>query len=295
MYRRLTRIAVLLVLAGAAAACSREADTAPPIATPTVSVSRPAAAIGSPIEMSYKFAVASDAPPITEDYWLFVHFLDGDGELMWTDDHEPSTPTQQWKAGSTIEYTRTMFIPKFPYVGETTVEIGLFSPSSGNRLPLAAPTNGMRSYRVAAFEMRLESDPLTVVFGNGWYETEVATEGAGREWQWSRKEATLTFRNPKRGVRLYLQTDQPIPGVFPEPQQIEARIGDTVVDRFLLPSGASELRRMDLAPEQLGSGDTIEMTISVDKTFVPASVPALKSGDPRELGIRVFRAFVEPI
>jgi len=295
MSKVLNRTAVVLMLAGAAAACSREADTAPPIATPTVTVSTPAAAIGSPIEMTYKFVVAADAPAITENYLLFVHFLDSDGELMWTDDHEPPTPTRQWKAGSTIEYSRTMFIPKFPYVGETTVKIGLYSPPNGNRLPLAAPTDGLRSYRVASFEMRLESDPLTVVFGNGWYETEVATEGAGREWQWSRKDATLTFRNPKRGVRLYLQTDQPASGVFAEPQQVEARIGETVVDRFLLPQGGSELRRVELAPEQLGTGDTIEITISVDKTFVPASVPALKSADPRELGIRVFRAFVEPI
>jgi hypothetical protein len=38
-----------------------------------------------------------------------------------------------------------------------------------------------------------------------------------------------------------------------------------------------------------------EMTVTVDKTFVPASVPALASTDSRELGIRVFRAFVQPL
>jgi hypothetical protein len=37
------------------------------------------------------------------------------------------------------------------------------------------------------------------------------------------------------------------------------------------------------------------MRISVDKTFVPAALPALRSADPRELGIRVFRVFVEPL
>jgi hypothetical protein len=36
------------------------------------------------------------------------------------------------------------------------------------------------------------------------------------------------------------------------------------------------------------------MTIAVDHTFVPAEVPALRSADSRELGIRVFRAYVEP-
>ncbi|HEY5618198.1 MAG TPA: hypothetical protein VIK60_09640 [Vicinamibacterales bacterium] len=289
------RLVALLLVTGAAAACSRAPEKVIPVATPAVMLSKPVAAIGSPIEMRYRFAVASDAPALIEDYLVFVHFLDGDGALMWTDDHEPATPTRQWKPGSTIEYARTMFIPKFPYVGETTVEVGIYSPTSGDRLPLAGPTEGQRSYRVATFDMRLESDPLVVVFNNGWYETEVAAEGAGREWQWSRKDATLSFRNPKKAVRLYLQTDQPVSEAFTEPQQVETRIGQTVVDRFMLPPGGSELRRVDIAAEQLGATDTIEMTISVDKTFVPAAIPTLKSTDPRELGIRVYRAFVEPL
>jgi hypothetical protein len=44
---------------------------------------------------------------------------------------------------------------------------------------------------------------------------------------------------------------------------------------------------------RLGSADTVEMKIVVDRTFVPAQVPELKSTDPRELGVRVFRAYIE--
>jgi hypothetical protein len=290
-----TRALAVLLLAGLTAACSRSADNAAPVATPTVTMSKPVAAIGSPVEMTYRFVVAPTFPNLTEDYLVFVHFLDDNRELMWTDDHDPPTPVRRWKAGSNVQYSRTMFIPKFPYVGETTVEVGLYSPTSGNRLPLTGTTEGQRSYRVAAFDMRLESDPLVVVFASGWYETEVASEGAGREWQWSRKDATLSFRNPRRGVRVYLQVDQPSKEAFTEPQRVEARIGQAVVDSFMLAPGATELRRMEIPAEQLGGAETIEMTISVDKTFVPAAIPTLKSADPRELGIRVFRVFVEPM
>jgi hypothetical protein len=38
----------------------------------------------------------------------------------------------------------------------------------------------------------------------------------------------------------------------------------------------------------------IELTISVDKTFVPALVDGANSKDGRELGIRVFHAFIQP-
>src|SRR5512145_2966951 len=100
---------VAIVLASLACACSSADDNAAPVATPSVTLATKSAAIGSPIEMRYRFAVAPDAPPFTGDYWVFVHFLDTDGELMWTDDHEPPTPVRQWKPGGSVEYTRTMF------------------------------------------------------------------------------------------------------------------------------------------------------------------------------------------
>src|SRR5688572_22664269 len=161
--RRSLALAALMLAAGAAA-CSRAADTAAPVATPTVTVNKTAPSIGTPVEMTYRFVVAPDAPAFTGDYWVFAHFLDSDGELMWTDDHLPSTPVRQWKPGATIEYTRTMFVPKFPYVGPTRVQIGLFEPSTGERLPLSAPTEGQRAYDVATFDMRVESDNYLVIF-----------------------------------------------------------------------------------------------------------------------------------
>ena len=284
---------LLAALALSGVACGRTEDAAPPVASPTVTLSRPEAAVGSPIDMTYRFVVAPNAPAITGDYWVFVHFLDSDGELMWTDDHPPPTPTQQWKPGATIEYARTMFIPKFPYTGETRVEVGLFSRDRGDRLPLAGDDQGMRSYRVATFNLRVQSDNVFVVFNNGWHETEVADEASGLEWQWSRREATLSFRNPKRDATLFLQLDQPVKAL-PQPQQVEVRLGTTVVDRFALPVGPRELRRVPITAAQFGTADTVEMVIAVDQTFVPASIPELRSTDSRELGVRVFRAFIQP-
>jgi hypothetical protein len=57
--------------------------------------------------------------------------------------------------------------------------------------------------------------------------------------------------------------------------------------------GQAELRKVPISATQLGTGDTVEMRVIVDRTFVPATIPAMKSSDPRDLGIRVFRAYVE--
>jgi hypothetical protein len=289
---RLFTLSFLLVLGMAGApACRPAPDNEPPVATPSVTVSRTDVAVGSPIDMNYRFVVAPDAPAFADDYSVFVHFLDSDGELMWTDDHQPPAPTRQWKAGSTIEYSRTMFVPKFPYVGETEVRIGIYSPAGGNRLPLAGETEGQREYRVASFNLHLQTDNVFVVFRDGWHETEVTDEG--QEWQWSKKDATLTFRNPKRDVEFFLQLDQPIQTIT-EPRQVSVHVGPSVVETFVLPPGERQLRRINISADQLGTGDTVEMGISVDKTFIPASIPGLRSSDPRELGVRVFRAFVQP-
>src|SRR5262245_64374183 len=138
---------ITVLLAG----CGRTQQAETPVVTPTVMLTRSDAAIGMPIEMAYRFVVAANAPAFTEADTVFVHFLDADGELMWTDDHEPPVPTSQWAPGRVVEYSRTMFVPKFPYSGETRVELGIYSPKTGARVPMTGETKGQRSYQVAKF------------------------------------------------------------------------------------------------------------------------------------------------
>ena len=291
---RLTLLLWAMALACAALviACGRTQQAETPVATATVTLARSDAAIGMPIEMKYRFVVAPNAPTIAEDDTVFVHFLDTDGELMWTDDHHPPVPTSQWKPGQTIEYSRTMFVPKFPYAGDTSVVAGIYSPKSGARVPLAGQSRGQHEYEVARFNLHPQTDNLYVVFKDGWHQTEVAEEQTGVEWQWSKKTATLAFRNPMRDVVFYLQCDQPVQ-VLGQPQHVELRIGEAVIDSFDLPPMQRVLRKIDLAAAQMGTGETVEITVAVDKTFVPATSTQLKSSDSRELGIRVFRAYVQ--
>jgi hypothetical protein len=43
----------------------------------------------------------------------------------------------------------------------------------------------------------------------------------------------------------------------------------------------------------MSTADMAELHIVVDKTFFPAQVSGANSKDPRELGVRVFHAFVD--
>jgi hypothetical protein len=292
MVGRLRIAAVLMTLAATLAGCGEAEDTTPPVGTLQVSLSRPKVALGSPVEVTYKFTPAADAPNLGTRR-MFVHFLDADEELMWTDDHEPPTPTTEWKAGQSVEYTRLIFVPSYPYVGAAKVVAGLYAPGSNERLKLTNEDRGDRSYKVVDFELLPQTENIFVIFKDGWHPAEVVADGAGRtEWQWTKKEATLAFRNPKRDVVLYLQADNPATGPNAA-QQLTITVGDQVLATVPLSASDNPVRTYAVTAAQLGQGDMVEMKFAADKTFVPALDAAMKSSDPRELGVRVFHAFIQ--
>lgn len=98
-----SRCSLALLLAAFAAACGGSGGAEPPVASANVTLSRQRVALGSPVELAYEFQVAEGAA-FDQDYRVFVHFVDADDELMWTDDHVPPTPTSQWKAGQVVKY-----------------------------------------------------------------------------------------------------------------------------------------------------------------------------------------------
>ena len=120
----------------------------------------------------------------------------------------------------------------------------------------------------------------------------MAPDNANNEWHWTKRDATISFKNPKRNVLFYLDVDAAAK-LIPDPQTVTVRAGDQVVDTFTVDK-KPDVRRIPISAAQLGPDDKVELKISVDKTFVPAVVTAGGKGDQRELGVRVFHAFVEP-
>ena len=269
----------------AASGCSRKEETVPCVATPSVTLARERAAIGSPLTFSYKFDVAQTAS-ISQDYVVFVHVLDDQGERLWGDDHPPVEPTSKWKPGQKVEYTRTVFVPNYPYIGPAHVRIGLYLPSASQRLPLCATDISRREYEVAKFQLLPQSENIFLIYKDGWHPAEVSSEDPTNEWQWTKKAATISFRNPKKDGTFFVEYDARN-DKFPTPQQVTVRSGDQVIGTFAADSKAPKLVSLPVTAAQLGSADMSEITLEVDQTFSPGG------GDTRELGIRVFHAFIE--
>jgi hypothetical protein len=286
-----SRLLLIAALAAGVLGCGRAADTSAPLATPAVSVNHARVPLGSPIEVTYKFQVAPSAT-FDRDYRVLVHFLDADDELMWTDDHVPPQPTSSWKPGQTIEYTRTVFVPLYPYIGEAAIAVGLYAPGTNERAPLTGETIGQRAYRVARLRLQPQTDNVFLAFLDGWHGPETAADNQSVEWQWTRKEGVLRFRNPKRNAVFYLHYDGQ-PSMFDSPQTVTISLGAEVIDTFQVSAPDEAIRRIAIRAAQFGPDDVVMIRVAVDKTFVPALVSP-GSRDSRELGIRVFHAFVEP-
>lgn len=288
---RVRLLVVTMILALAVSACGTKEDTAAPVATPTVTVNHTRVPLGSPVEVTYTFQVAPTAT-FSKDYRVMVHFLDADDEMMWTDDHYPPVPTRDWKAGQTVDYTRTVFVPYYPYVGDALVAIGLYDPATNERLPLAGPSTGQRSYHVARLRLQPQTDNIFLAYVDGWNNPETAADNQIIEWQWTKKDASIRFRNPKRNATFYLHYDGQ-PTMFDSPQTVTVSVRDAAVDTFQVTGTDETIRRLALTAAQFGEEEMVTIRIAVDKTFVPAlAKPGSK--DVRELGIRVFHAFVEP-
>jgi len=274
-------LALLVLITG----CSGKEETVPCVATATVTLARDRAAIGSPLPMTYKFEVAQNAS-IPQDYIVFVHVLDDQQESLWGDDHQPSQPTSSWKPGQRVEYSRTVFIPNFPYIGQTHVRIGLYQPG-GQRLPLCNTEVSRREYEVARFQLLPQSENIFLLYKEGWHPAEIAADNPGVEWQWTKKVATISFRNPKKDSTFYIEYDART-DKFPTPQQVSVTAGGQSIGTFTADAKLKTLVSFPVTAAQLGTADMAEISIDVGQIFVAGG------GDNRELGIRVFHVFVEP-
>ena len=107
---RIIRIVALAAAAASLCSCRHKPPPEAGVATPSVTLNREKAPLGSPIEVTYRFDVAANAPRFTENFKVFVGFVDTDQELMWTDDHDPAVPTSQWAPGLRLG---TAIVPAF--------------------------------------------------------------------------------------------------------------------------------------------------------------------------------------
>ena len=222
-----------------------------------------------------------------------VHVVDTDEELMWTDDHNPPVPTTQWKAGQTVEYTqnrvrshlpvrrrrrhshRVVFDDRSEARAAARTGHGAARLQGGDHQPAAAdrePVHGLQGRLASGRSGRFERGGRMAVDQEGRRRSRSRTRRKTPccIWSWTARArhsmAPSRCRSSwaaRRSIRSPLQPDETM------------------------------LRKVALPAARMGDGELTELQVSVDKTFVPVLVSNSNSKDKRELGVRVFHAFVD--
>ena len=137
---------------------------------------------------------------------------------------------------------------------------GSTKPDRTNACRLAGESQGHRAYRVARLQLLPQTENVFLMYQDGWNPPESATGNSSVEWQWTKKDATLKFRNPKRTAIFYLHADGQ-PAGFDIPQTVNVYLRDQVIDTFQIASTEAMVRKVPLKAEQFGTDDMVQIRI----------------------------------
>ncbi|MFB0546645.1 MAG: glycosyltransferase 87 family protein, partial [Anaerolineae bacterium] len=91
-------------------------------------------------------------------YTVFTHLLNEGGQLLVGKDNPPvggSFPTSQWAASQLIEDEYTLILPPDTPSGEYTIEVGMYDPTTGQRLVVIEANGHPRGDRILLGEVRV--------------------------------------------------------------------------------------------------------------------------------------------
>jgi hypothetical protein len=277
--------AALLILPG----CNRRKPAEVNDIVPSVSVNRPRAPLGSAVEVTYSWKAEPTAKPLSQEYRAFSHFLDSHQVVLFADDHMPEPPTTAWQPGQTYTYTRTVFVPIYPYVGDVEIRTGLHPTGRGERAALKGDDAGMREYRVGKMELLPQTENIFLVYKDGWHNPESSPQNPSLERTWTKKEALVSFKNPKKDVVLYLEADTNAKLVA-LPQAVTVSVNNN--RGVVVPIDSSEVfvRKVRFKAADLGEGEWVDLRLTMNYSFVPKELGL--NQDYRELGLMVYHLFV---
>ncbi|MBI3932985.1 MAG: hypothetical protein HY317_06185 [Acidobacteria bacterium] len=291
MLRRTWRTGLALALVGAALlpACGRRKPAEVNDVTASFKVNRTRAPLGSAIEVTYTWTTGAGFKKLAKDYRALVHFLDPHKVMLFDEDHVPVPPPTSWEPGKTYSYTRTKFIPNYPYVGEVEVRMGLYHDRE--RVALKGDDAGMLEYRVGKMELLPQTENIFLVYKDGWHNPETHPQNPAQERQWTKKDALVSFKNPKKDVLLYLEADTCFK-CFPQQPVLTVSVGDNVGVTVPIDNAEVFLKKIRVKAQDLGSEDWVDLRFGMNQSFVPKLMNPPMNNDDRELGLLVYHLYV---
>jgi hypothetical protein len=271
-------------------ACRRRKPAETSDITPKIEVNRPRAPLGSAIEVTYTWQLDPTGKKLDQDHRAFVHFLDSHKVLLFDDDHVPVPPVTAWEPGKTYSYTRTKFIPVYPYVGDVDLRVGLQPVARGERVALKGQDAGLREYSVGKMELLPQTENIFLVYKEGWHSPETSAQNPSLERMWTKKDAIVSFKNPKKDIIVYLEADTNYKA-FDQPPVLTIAVGNKA--GLVVPIENSEvfLKKVRVKAADLGDQEWVDLRLSMNQSFIPKA-KGINPNDDRELGLMRYNLYV---
>jgi len=265
-----TALFASLILPG----CSRREPAKVNPIVPSVEVNRTRAPLGSALEITYTWTLEPGAEKLDQDYRALVHFLDPHEVILFDDDHMPVPPPSTWEPGNTYSYTRTRFVPVYPYVGDVEIRMGLYPyPGRGERPALKGEDLGFREYKVGTMELLPRTENIFLVYKEGWHNPETHPE------------------NPGKDIVIYLEADTCVK-CFTETPELTVEVGNNVGIVVPIEDNQVFLKKLMVSAEDLGDEEWVDLRLKMNESFIPNQLDPPLNDDDRELGLNVYNVFV---
>jgi hypothetical protein len=274
----------------AAAGCGRRQTAEVNDIVPRFEVNRAQAPLGSAVEITYTWQLEPTAKKLAQDHRAFVHFVDSHGVMLFEDDHTPVPPVTEWEPGKSYSYQRTKFIPVYPYVGDVDVRMGLAPVGKGERVMLKGEDAGLREFKVARIELLPQTENIFLVYKEGWHNPESSPQNPSLERTWTKKDALISFKNPKKDVVVYVEADTNAKA-FTAPPVLTLAVNNKTGVTIPIPNSEVFLKKVRVKAADLGPDEWVDLRLSMSESFVP-KLKGVNTHDDRELGLMVYHLYV---
>lgn len=288
--RRRSGVVALVVAAAVIAGCGEELPERRMEVEPALELPD-SLAPGQPVDIGYVWTPGAEFQPPADDYKVFLHVVDPDGNIIEQDDHYPPVPTSQWTSGEPVTYSRWLYPTSQAEVDYLDFYVGIYDDDG----QVGVRWDGAWENRpeVRRVDIREDDSRGIPVYVEGFHENEVDAEHPSIRWTWMQRRGVVAFGNPRGPAILHLRGHSPVDETGGKPQTVRILVDGEELTTLEISDSTPWLERIEVPAEAVGSGDWVEVTLEVDSFFVPAHVdPA--SADTRELGLQIFGLYLAP-
>jgi hypothetical protein len=135
-----------------------------------------------------------------------------------------------------------------------------------------------------------QTDNIFLVYKEGWHNPESAPHNPSLERTWTKKDALVSFKNPRKDIVVYLEADTNAKA-FAAPPVLTLAVANK--SGLTVPIENSEvfLRKVRVKAADLGSDEWVDLKLSMSESFVPKA-KGVNTHDDRELGLMVYHLYV---